>query len=388
MEDQVNEEEVKKEQAENMPEEKKEEEKKEEEKKEEKKEEEKKEDENPKYIITDEVIGNGTFGVYYLAKDVNDENILYAAKEIDIKKEGLTTLENEIKINREYNHDNLVKFYGEYKQNGKCYLIFEYCNGGSLTSNYEKFFNKFGNPFSERIVQKVLRDVFKGLYYLHRNNIIHNDIKLGNILVQFNNENDKKNLNLYSAKYKISPSCFSKKGSYFPELFNSLEYLPPCKLEHIINEQNINNFSIDIWECGILTFKILFNRNPFLYFSSKKEEEKIQKQPRDTMKLIMENFKKGDYYIDLIKEYCGEISKEILVLFSQILKKDQNARIPIEKCLKSKFIVRNVSKFTMISSKDFPEKLPSEMIENEKIKLNINNTNDLTDYKEFEEFKK
>ena len=379
MEDQVKEEEeVKKEEAENKPEEKKEEEKKEEEKKE--------AEENPKYIITDEVIGKGTFGDYYLAKDINDENILYAAKEINMKKEGLTTLENEIKINREYNHDNLVKFYGEYKQNGKCYLIFEYCNGGSLTSNYEKFFNKFGNPFSERIVQKVLRDVFKGLYYLHRNNIVHNDIKLGNILVEFNNENDKKNLNLYSAKYKISPSCLSKKCSYFPELFDSLEYLAPCKIEHIINEQNINNFSIDIWQCGILTFKILFNRHPFLFFSSKKEEEK--KTNREKMKILAENLKKGDYYIDLIKEYCGEISKEILVFFSQVLKKDQNARIPIEKCLKSKFIVRNVSKFTMISSKDFSEKLPSEMIENEKIKLNINDTNDLSSYTEFEEFKK
>jgi serine/threonine protein kinase len=344
--------------------------------------------ENQKYIITNEKIGEGTFGDYYLAKDANDEKKLYAAKEINNKKESLATLEKEISLNREYEHENLVKFYGDYKQNDKLYLIFEYCNGGSLSSNYEKYFKKYGNPFSERIVQKVLKDIFKGLYYLHRNNIVHNDIKLGNILVQYNDENDKKNLNLYSAKYKISPSCLSKKCSYFPELFDSLEYLAPCKIEHIINEQNINNFSIDIWQCGILTFKILFNRNPFLYFSSKKEEEKIQKQPRDTMKLIMENFKKGDYYIDLIKEYCGEISKEILVLFSQILKKDQNARIPIEKCLKSKFIVRNVSKFTMISSKDFSEKLPSEMIENEKIKLNINDTNDLSSYTEFEEFKK
>ena len=80
--------EVEDEKKDNQEEEKKEEEKKEEEKKEE----EKKEEE---IIITDEKIGTGTFGVYYKAKDANDENKLYAAKEIDNKKESLVTLEKE-----------------------------------------------------------------------------------------------------------------------------------------------------------------------------------------------------------------------------------------------------------------------------------------------------
>ena len=335
--------------------------------------------ENQKYIITNEKIGEGTFGDYYLAKDANDEKKLYAAKEINNKKESLATLEKEISLNREYEHENLVKFYGDYKQNDKLYLIFEYCNGGSLSSNYEKYFKKYGNPFSERIVQKVLKDIFKGLYYLHRNNIVHNDIKLGNILVQYNDENDKKNLNLYSAKYKISPSSLSKK----PELLDSLDNLPPSKVEQITNEQKSMNFSNDIWQVGILAFKILFNRHPFL----SRKDENGKKTKSEKMKIIQENLEKGDYYIDLINEYRCEISKEVLVFFSQALKKEQSNKNLCEQFLKSKFIVRNVSNFTMIDNSDFIEKLPEEMIENDKIKLNINSSKELCDYEQFEEFK-
>ena len=402
-----------------------------------------KEEDLPKYIITDEKIGTGTFGVYYKAKDANDENKLYAAKEIDNKKESLVTLEKEISIYKDLQNENLVKLVKELKKDGKIYLIFEYCNGGNLSENYDRFFKKFGSPFSERILQKVLKDIFKGLYYLHRNNIVHNDIKLGNILVQYNDEKDKENLNLYSAKFKISPSCLSKKNSSFPEIYDSIDYLPPSRLDQITNEQKLMNFSIDIWQVGILAFKILFNRHPFL---SKKEETITETKPenkddlkykfkinsnnksytiKDKMKVLYENIKKGDYYIDLIKEYRCEVSKEVLVFFSQALKREQiignntlskpeselskaleeqehpNIRcyplIPkpdndpysnlCQKFLKSKFIVRNVSKFNMIDNKNFTEQLPEELIENDKIKLNINSKKELTDYEQFEEFK-
>ena len=421
-------------------EEKKEEEKKEEEKKEEeKKEEEKKEEqENLQIIITEEKLGTGTFGDYYKAKNANDENILYAAKEINNKKESLATLEKEISIYKNLKDENLVNLIEEQKKDGKMYLIFEYINGGNLSENYDRFFKKFGAPFSERILQKVLKDVFKGLYYLHRNNIVHNDIKLGNILVQYNDEKDKENLNLYSAKFKISPSCLSKKNSSFPEIYDSIDYLPPSKLEQITNEQKLMNFSLDIWQCGILAFKILFNRHPFL---SKKEETIIEPKDepkddfkykfklnsknnyytkKDKVKTLYENIKKGDYYIDLFKEYRSEVSKEVLVFFSQALKREQfvstlsmpasaaneEEEHPFIKCyplipkpnndpynnlclkfLKSKFFVRNVSKFTMIDEKNFTEELPEELIENNKIKLNINSEKELTDYDQFEGFK-
>ena len=145
---------------------------------------------------------------------------------------------------------------------------------------------------------------------------------------------------------------------------------------------------------------------------------------KDKLKILYDNIKKGDYYIDLIKEYQCEVSKEVLVFFSQALKREQivgdkesdtlskpesevsehehpNIRcfpeIPkpdndpynnlCQKFLKSKFFVRNVSKFTIIDNKNFTEQLPEEMIENDKIKLNINSEKELTDYEQFEEFK-
>ena len=84
-------------------------------------------------------------------------------------------------------------------------------------------------------------------------------------------------------------------------------------------EQKSMNFSNDIWQVGILAFKILFNRHPFL----SRKDENGKKTKSEKMKIIQENLEKGDYYIDLINEYRCEISKEVLVFFSQVLKKDQ-----------------------------------------------------------------
>jgi serine/threonine protein kinase len=406
------------------------------EKEEEKKEEKKEEQEEPeKYKITNEEIGKGKFGVYYKATDLNDDTILYVAKQIDETKENKEVLENEININKKYQHENLVKVLGTQNINGKFYFIYEYCNGGSLASNYDKYFKKFGNPFSERIVQKILKDILKGLYYLHDQKIVHHDIKPENILVQFNNETDIKNLNLYSATYKIAPSCLSRiveeseieeePINVFPPrkiikkndienraaelLGNTLTYMPPCIIDQLINEQNSMKFAVDIWSYGILGFKLLFGRHPFLSRieeenlskEKKSKEEKLseklskeKKPPKEEKKflnskkleILYKNFKNGIYIIDLSKEYVNEVSKEALIFFDEVLKRNQNFRNSCQSILKLKFIRANPSKFNKISEKDLdkdpenePEEnlinLPSQLRRNEKrtvLTLDIN----------------
>lgn len=45
--------------------------------------------------------------------------------------------------------------------------------------------------------------IVDAIKYIHARKIIHRDLKLDNIMVSFDNENDKNNLNMMRAKVKI-----------------------------------------------------------------------------------------------------------------------------------------------------------------------------------------
>ena len=76
----------------------------------------------------------------------------------------------------------------------------DYCNGGSLHKNLYEYKNNYGQPFPEKLVQRIMKKILRGVYYLHHNGIIHRDLKLSNILLNYENELNK---NIYLAEIKI-----------------------------------------------------------------------------------------------------------------------------------------------------------------------------------------
>jgi len=152
------------------------------------------------------LIGKGTFGDVYLTSNINNSKF-YATKRIEfIKTENKTIskyLINEIKIMNELDHPNLIKLHKMLKSNNHFYFIMDYCNGGTLSSILTDYKLYFGRPFSQEIIQYFMIQIVDGLKYIHSKNIIHRDIKLDNILLDFDNIEDKMKLNLLSAKIKI-----------------------------------------------------------------------------------------------------------------------------------------------------------------------------------------
>jgi serine/threonine protein kinase len=77
-------------------------------------------------------------------------------------------------------HPNVVQFLGAAIKPPYFYIISEFCPKGSLDSLLKK------EKLTFEIKLRMMLDTALGLLYLSRNNILHRDLKLGNLLVDSN----------------------------------------------------------------------------------------------------------------------------------------------------------------------------------------------------------
>ena len=157
-------------------------------------------------LIFTKSLGKGAFGEVFLTQKKGYKGY-FATKRLDRafseKPENIKSLSNEISLLKKINHPNIVHLIDLKRTKSHCYIVMEFCNGGSLSGCLKKYKAIHRRPFSEEIVQYIMRQVVNGLEFLHSNKIIHRDLKLDNILVTFNSEVDKNNLNMMKAIVKI-----------------------------------------------------------------------------------------------------------------------------------------------------------------------------------------
>lgn len=128
-------------------------------------------------------IGSGSFGVVHVGMNTVDGSLM-AIKVLRIPSENKTAivqeLQREIDLMRSLNHPNIVRYLGAEVNNKSNILnIFqEWVPGGSISSLLKQL-----GPFSVAVVKSYTAQILKGLEYLHSHNILHRDIKGGNILI-------------------------------------------------------------------------------------------------------------------------------------------------------------------------------------------------------------
>lgn len=109
----------------------------------------------------------------------NDE--LFAVKRIRLKnvsKTRLESLEKEVSLLKNLDHENIVKYIDTFKTQDHLFILLEYMETGSLAKHISLF-----GAFKEDKVQKYIKQVLIGLEYLHKQGVVHRDVKGANILL-------------------------------------------------------------------------------------------------------------------------------------------------------------------------------------------------------------
>ncbi|XP_043931444.1 myosin-IIIb-like [Protopterus annectens] len=134
-----------------------------------------------------ETIGKGTYGTVYKVANKKDGNQA-AVKVLDPVNDVDEEIEAEYNILQSLpNHPNVIKFYGMFYKadqvaGGQLWLVLELCNGGSVTDLVKGLIMR-GQKLDEAVISYILYGALSGLQHLHKNRIIHRDVKGNNILL-------------------------------------------------------------------------------------------------------------------------------------------------------------------------------------------------------------
>jgi serine/threonine protein kinase len=284
-------------------------------------------------------IGKGSFGEVYITKKKNT-NQLFAtkkvAKSLVFQEKIKRYFNNEIFILKNIEHPNIIKLY-EIKQTiNNFYLVFDYCNGGGLSNCLEGYMKKTGKPFSEEICQYVLSQVVNGLHYLHKNKILHRDLKLDNILVHFHSEEDRKNMNLLKSTIKIIDFGFARylqNDDLAQSVLGSPINMDPQILQKLKKMDNQGKFGYDekadIWSLGTIAYELLIGAPPF--DASSYDE-------------LLEKINKGSYSIP----NSLKLSKQSISFLNGLLQYDPKQRFGVDDIIYHEFLTQDQSKFEVI----------------------------------------
>ena len=251
----------------------------------------------------------------------------------------------EISLLKSLHHENIINIEGMEKTAHNVYVILEYCNGGNLYE-YKSYYQKKNKcELNELFVQKIIRQFIKGLEYMHANNTIHRDVKLENIMLNFNKyKNEVKpgevfipvnydNVSLNDDfTVKIADLGFARNlegAGVASTLCGTPITMAPDVMDIGQTSAKSYNNKADLWSLGAITYELLIGRVPF-YAAS--------------YNLLKQEINKGTYVLP--KKL--KLSVEAISFINGLLQFEPKNRMDWDKIKTHPFIVNNVVDFHFI----------------------------------------
>lgn len=130
-----------------------------------------------------EILGEGSSSDVYRAKDIKASNRIVAMKFLPRKKQAYSiSIDSfrEVNLLRNLDHENIIKLYDVAigtEINSFC-LILEYC-----PLSLAKLIDQYPTDIPFKQIKVIVQHMFQGLRFLHKNFIMHRDLKPNNLMI-------------------------------------------------------------------------------------------------------------------------------------------------------------------------------------------------------------
>nr|XP_014090018.2 wee1-like protein kinase [Bactrocera oleae] len=193
------------------------------------------------------LIGIGEFGLVYQCLNRLDGCIYAIKKSIKpvagsfFEKRALNEVWAHAVLGK---HDNVVRYYSAWAEDNHMLIQNEYCNGGSLQSLIQKRF------LVESELKILLLHVAEGLRYIHSNDLVHMDLKSGNIFLTKMPSLHK------SSSTPLTPYYEDGMDGIYEELSNT-ECITTYKIGDLGHVTSVKEPHVEEGDCRYLPFEIL-----------------------------------------------------------------------------------------------------------------------------------
>lgn len=153
-------------------------------------------------------------------------------------------------------HPNVIKLYDTIESRKRIFMFLEYCKGSDIRSWIKEKMDDEKYLYVNEI-RTIIKVVLEAVSYLHRNNIVHRDIKLGNILMYKKNNIKELKLADFGLSYQYDADSMSR---FFNQKCGTLIYMAP----EMIDEKMECHKPVDVWSIGIIMAQLLNHmKHPF-----------------------------------------------------------------------------------------------------------------------------
>lgn len=144
-------------------------------------------------------------------------------------------------------YENVIKFFGVSSDESELYLILEYADLGNLRYYLSK------NTINWEQKVNIARQITCGLYFLHKNKILHRDLHTKNVVIQKDGNGVKAIITDFGLSKVLSRNSKSNQ-----KITGCLPFVDPEILDH----NAIPDYKSDIYGLGVILWEITSNGRP------------------------------------------------------------------------------------------------------------------------------
>lgn len=199
---------------------------------------------------------------------------------------------------------HIMRLVDRFEDSQHIYMLLEFCEGGTLD---EVLVTR--GRLHEIEARYYLQQILLAMVYIHRNNVIHRDLKPLNVLLTS------------ELKVKVGDFGFSKMldsaCDWACGTFGTWNYIAP----EMLDEDDLYQFSVDVWAFGVICFMLVVGEQPF----DSERVKDIEKNIRETRYRLP---------VDL------GLSLEFKDLIRKVLVRDSEKRLNVVEILQHDFFMK------------------------------------------------